>query len=94
MSKSDGFFHIGDVFAKEVNRNYLYFILEVNVASLDRQRLAARSAGSPAPSYTAFAVHAIGNALREHSDLNCMICERPFSRGLKPLGRRDRHGGR
>ena len=85
MSKGDGFFHIGDVFATEVNRNYLYFILEVNAASMDRQRASAREKGIPAPSYTAFAVHAIGNALRDHADLNCMICELPFFRGLRPL---------
>ncbi len=84
MPKDDAFFHIGDVFAKEVNRNYLYFVLELNVAALDRHRVAARQAGIAPPSYTAFAVHAIGNALREHPDLNCMICEMPFSRGLRP----------
>ena len=85
MSKADGFFHIGDVFATEVHRNYLYFVLEVNVAWLDRQRAAARKNGTQAPSYTAFAVHAVGNALRDHSDLNCMICELPFFRGLRAL---------
>jgi Pyruvate/2-oxoglutarate dehydrogenase complex, dihydrolipoamide acyltransferase (E2) component, and related enzymes len=80
-----GFFHIGDVFAKEVNRNYLYFVIEVNATRMDEQRLAARQAGAPVPSYTAFAIHAIGNALRHHPDLNCMIRDLPFFRGLAPL---------
>ena len=85
MSKSDPFFHIGDVLAKELNRNYLYFVLDVNAAAVDRQRQAAKDAGTAAPSYTAFVVHAIGKALGEHADLNCMICEMPFSKGLRPL---------
>jgi pyruvate/2-oxoglutarate dehydrogenase complex dihydrolipoamide acyltransferase (E2) component len=85
MPTSDGFFHIGDVFAKEINRNYLYFVLEVNADAIDRRRAAAREDGKAAPSYTTFAVHAIGTALRDHPDLNCMICERPFGQGLKRL---------
>ena len=45
----------------------------------------ARQAGIAPPSYTAFAVHAMGTALRDHPDLNCMICEIPSLEGLTPL---------
>jgi pyruvate/2-oxoglutarate dehydrogenase complex dihydrolipoamide acyltransferase (E2) component len=85
MGSDHDFFHIGDVFAKELNRNYLYFIVDVNVTGMDERRLSARTRGAVVPSYTAFAIHAIGNALREHPDLNCMIRDLPFNKGLSPL---------
>src|SRR5438876_7903965 len=75
MFNDHSYFHIGDVLAKEVNRNYLYFVLYVNATAMDEQRRVARIGGGPVPSYTAFAVHAIGNALRDHPELNCMIRE-------------------
>jgi pyruvate/2-oxoglutarate dehydrogenase complex dihydrolipoamide acyltransferase (E2) component len=85
MATGHDYFHIGDIFAKELNRNYLYFVVEVNAASMDEQRAAGKKAGGSVPSYTAFAIHAIANALRNHPDLNCMIREMPFRRGLARL---------
>jgi len=85
MGSGHDYFHIGDVFAKEVNRNYLYFVIDVNATGMDERRLTARTSGAVVPSYTAFAIHAIGKALKEHPDLNCMIRDLPFNKGLSPL---------